>query len=186
MTGAMQPHPCCGDRLVETSVGEECDDGNTVAGDGCSPTCKKEGKAAACCAPSGCIDLANGGPGAQKKCKAEGGSLFYGKTCKELNYCGHHVYGGCVTSDGVCHEPWTETQCTGAKGKWLANGCPPNPKGDDFKPSCGSSGPCQMGQTCCGQKSCVDLSKDEANCGACGKACPRGWSCAKGICRGPK
>ena len=30
----------CGDGLLDT--GEECDDGNTVSGDGCSSTCKKE------------------------------------------------------------------------------------------------------------------------------------------------
>jgi len=32
--------PVCGDGLVEP--GEECDDGNTVNGDGCSSTCKRE------------------------------------------------------------------------------------------------------------------------------------------------
>jgi cysteine-rich repeat protein len=31
----------CGNHTVET--GEECDDGNTVSGDGCSATCKREG-----------------------------------------------------------------------------------------------------------------------------------------------
>ena len=34
---AVASAPVCGDATVET--GEECDDGNTVAGDGCSPTC---------------------------------------------------------------------------------------------------------------------------------------------------
>jgi len=33
--------PGCGDTFVQ--VGEECDDGNTTAGDGCSATCKLEG-----------------------------------------------------------------------------------------------------------------------------------------------
>ena len=30
----------CGDTKVESSIGEECDDGNTVASDGCEPDCK--------------------------------------------------------------------------------------------------------------------------------------------------
>jgi len=37
---AVASAPVCGDATVET--GEECDDGNTVAGDGCSPTCERE------------------------------------------------------------------------------------------------------------------------------------------------
>jgi len=33
--------PVCGNGIIET--GEECDDGNTISGDGCSSTCKLEG-----------------------------------------------------------------------------------------------------------------------------------------------
>jgi fibro-slime domain-containing protein len=32
----------CGDGIVQTDQGEECDDGNTVSNDGCSSTCKSE------------------------------------------------------------------------------------------------------------------------------------------------
>jgi len=32
----------CGDGILETGLGEECDDGNTVAGDGCSAICTVE------------------------------------------------------------------------------------------------------------------------------------------------
>lgn len=35
--------PACGDGLVQLPGGEQCDDGATLAGDGCSPTCKLEG-----------------------------------------------------------------------------------------------------------------------------------------------
>jgi cysteine-rich repeat protein len=31
----------CGDSIVDSTGGEECDDGNTVPGDGCEPTCRK-------------------------------------------------------------------------------------------------------------------------------------------------
>src|SRR5262249_16180922 len=33
--------PGCGDAIVQS--GEQCDDGNTAAGDGCSPACQLEG-----------------------------------------------------------------------------------------------------------------------------------------------
>ena len=35
----------CGDGTTQTSCGEECDDGNTSSGDGCSDTCASEGPA---------------------------------------------------------------------------------------------------------------------------------------------
>src|SRR6185295_15808003 len=34
------PTPCCGNGIVEE--GEQCDDGNTASGDGCSSTCQTE------------------------------------------------------------------------------------------------------------------------------------------------
>ncbi|MCA9679839.1 MAG: DVUA0089 family protein, partial [Myxococcales bacterium] len=33
----------CGNGVLETALGEACDDGNTTLGDGCSPTCQVEG-----------------------------------------------------------------------------------------------------------------------------------------------
>ena len=35
--------PRCGDGILASAFGEECDDGNTVGGDGCSPNCRLEG-----------------------------------------------------------------------------------------------------------------------------------------------
>jgi len=35
--------PMCGDGTIQAACGEQCDDGNTVEGDGCSPTCQIEG-----------------------------------------------------------------------------------------------------------------------------------------------
>ena len=35
--------PRCGDGVTSTEFGEECDDGNKVGGDGCSPNCRFEG-----------------------------------------------------------------------------------------------------------------------------------------------
>jgi len=34
--------PYCGDGILQSSYGEECDDGNNVSGDGCDPVCKTE------------------------------------------------------------------------------------------------------------------------------------------------
>ncbi len=47
-TGAVQvgitiTDPACGNGIREATVGEQCDDGNTVPGDGCSDTCTLEG-----------------------------------------------------------------------------------------------------------------------------------------------
>ena len=35
-----EPRPVCGNGIVET--GEDCDDGNTASGDGCSASCESE------------------------------------------------------------------------------------------------------------------------------------------------
>jgi cysteine-rich repeat protein len=51
----------CGDGKVEASLGEECDDGNTVASDGCEPDCKLS-KVIALAAGAGhsCVLLSSG------------------------------------------------------------------------------------------------------------------------------
>ncbi len=54
--------PVCGNGLVES--GEQCDDGNTVNGDGCSSTCQKEGASEVICQtlPAGpCVVTAGDG-----------------------------------------------------------------------------------------------------------------------------
>lgn len=44
----------CGDGIVQPALGEECDDGNGLSGDGCSSTCKLEGpRAGHSAAPAG-------------------------------------------------------------------------------------------------------------------------------------
>lgn len=40
--------PKCGDNIVNTLAGEQCDDGNTAAGDGCDATCQNEAVGACC------------------------------------------------------------------------------------------------------------------------------------------
>ncbi len=36
------PEPVCGDGVVQSDIGEQCDDGNTVGGDGCDANCQIE------------------------------------------------------------------------------------------------------------------------------------------------
>ena len=52
-TGVCTPGKC-GDTIVTASLGEQCDDGNTVNGDGCNATCKTE--------DPGCLDGTDDGP----------------------------------------------------------------------------------------------------------------------------
>src|SRR6185369_8881402 len=43
--------PTCGDGTVQASCGEQCDDGNTTNGDGCSSTCQTEPSGPCAAAP---------------------------------------------------------------------------------------------------------------------------------------
>jgi cysteine-rich repeat protein len=42
------PAPCCGDGFLDPGNGEQCDDGNAVAGDCCAPDCTAEPAGGAC------------------------------------------------------------------------------------------------------------------------------------------
>ncbi len=42
IAGQCTPAPKCGDGILQVAIGEECDDGSTKDGDGCSAACKKE------------------------------------------------------------------------------------------------------------------------------------------------
>lgn len=85
----------CGNGVVEP--GEECDDGDTDEGDGCSADCVIEIPRGACCTPAGCIDSI-----VQADCSAQGGE-----------YQGDDVY---------CHA----TICAAPPGSCRA-GCDPMP-----------------------------------------------------------
>jgi len=56
----------CGDSVIFTGNGEECDDGDTASGDGCSATCQIESGWSCTGEPSDCSDdneclVGNGG-----------------------------------------------------------------------------------------------------------------------------
>jgi large repetitive protein len=104
----------CGDGTVGT--GETCDDGNTVAGDGCSATCQTESTPATC--GDGTVDSdeqcddgnTTNGDGCSSACKTEvagvcgDGTVNIGETCDDGNTtAGDGCSATCQTESGpVC------------------------------------------------------------------------------------
>lgn len=176
----MEAAAVCGDGVKRKGF-EECDDGNTLPGDGCSPDCMIE--PAAACGPvtcaSGCCQDGMCAPRALATCGTAGAACIacppgQADTCSEA--------GGCACGSGpVC-----------AAGQVCANGvCVCDEK------NCGQG--CCEGNVCvapslktCGLKAvrCVacDPTKadrcDAAGTCACGggPACPAGQSCDGGQC----
>lgn len=99
----------CGDKLLITDLGEQCDDGNTVSGDGCSAKCMIEpgftcaGRPSICASRCGdrivtpvekCDDGdLDGGDGCSALCKIEFGFVCSGtpSVCEPTPYCGDGV-----------------------------------------------------------------------------------------------
>ena len=103
---------CCGDGVLEGS--EQCDDGNTKSGDGCSKSCTSEGRGA-CCQAAGCTDLGSNGINTAADCRAAGGSAVLGPNCAQVQQCGYEPTGSCQLA-GDCLTPVTRSQCTASGG----------------------------------------------------------------------
>ncbi len=73
--------PACGNSFIETGAGEQCDDGNTNNGDGCSSTCQNEG---------GPICGNNIVEGAEE---CDDGNTDNGDGCSSV--CMNEIYSGC-------------------------------------------------------------------------------------------
>ncbi len=145
----------CGDGVFDS--GEACDDGNLIAGDGCTPACAVEQCWTCSGAPSACSPLSNG------------------TACDDGLYC--NGVETCVA--GVCQHPGDpcaggpacQTACNETANDCLnpaASPCPPdaNPCTDDV---CNGSGSCTH----------------PANTAPCsdGNACTVGDVCSGGICQ---
>lgn len=99
----------CGDKLIIKTLGEECDDGNTANGDGCSSSCKLESGFNCAGTPTECFTICgdsivtsvekcddgnnNGGDGCSGLCKVEFGYTCKGSpsSCEITPYCGDGI-----------------------------------------------------------------------------------------------
>lgn len=103
--------PVCGNGTQE--AGEECDDSNLVAGDGCDATCSVEG---ACCLGTNCQQLSDTACAA-----ALGGYQGDGAACGA-----QCAFGSCCFADGACSE--LAAGCCADQGGTFTGGetCSPN------------------------------------------------------------
>lgn len=93
-------------------------------------------------------------PGAEILCCAPGQVSLGGKVLA-----GSGIQGLCCKRSQICGSGNDVTCC------------------QTFSPLIGTD----LNQTCCSGK-CVTLNYDPSNCGACGRACPPGQRCARGVC----
>jgi cysteine-rich repeat protein len=101
--GGNTNNPTCGDGHVDE--GEECDDGNTTSGDGCSSTCKKETSSATCGngvveAGESCDDgNKSAGDGCDASCQPEKGFTCTGAPSHCTTTCGDGIQAGTEQCD---------------------------------------------------------------------------------------
>jgi cysteine-rich repeat protein len=202
-------HVSCGDGVVNTPAGEQCDDGNVLNGDGCSSTCQTE-------VPLVC---GNGVLQASEECD-DGNTVatdFCTNTCKNAR-CGDGIV--CSTCGEQCDaggqpSPTCTSTCTVSScGDGIVNTAageecdPPNQGSCDatckIAQTCPSSVPnglvsqgpngscslqCFSGFADCDQNitnGCeVPINNDVNNCGMCGRICAfpnASPSCSNGQC----
>lgn len=88
----------CGDGVVDTTAGEECDDGNSVNGDGCQDDCKYTCKADADCDDGKLCTGKETCDTTSHKCNA-GANAANGTACSTESTC---TSGDCVCRTGTC------------------------------------------------------------------------------------
>lgn len=193
------PNGGCGDDVIEEIFGEECDDGNTVNGDGCSDSCQAE-----ICGDESVQSGETCDQGAQcdngdtcylnTKCVyeygiyscADGSSCIYDADCEHINDCadgstcaagGMFCDGSCTNScgNGSCDAMYNEDPFTCpidcSSGGYCGDGtCDANENSYSCSTDCGAGSYCGNG-TC-------DAGEDASNCSMdCGSG-----SCGNGTC----
>lgn len=182
--------PYCGDKKVDAVLGEDCDDGNRVGGDGCSGICKTEpnwecpNPGEACrslivCGNGerqtgeGCDDgNTEGGDGCDAECKVEAGWFCAGgdTPCQRLAGCGDGRMApgeSCDLGDDNGKGLGCDAKCRQEDG-WT---CRPPPVGCKKVSICGnfkveSGEDCDDGNTDSGD-GCTNLCKVEGNYYSC-------------------
>ncbi len=131
-------NPICGNHVVEGD--EECDDGNTTNGDGCSANCDIETTpTGACCAASGSCSITT-----SSACSAGGGTYRGNGTNCNPNLCTQPT-GACCAASGSCSIT-TSSACSAAGGTYRGNGtnCNPNLCTQPTGACCAASGSCSI------------------------------------------
>lgn len=164
--GAVYLFTPCGDSVLDP--GEQCDDGNTIPGDGCDETCQRE-RASCCDNPNVTCNSDAACPGGDTCCLThcdsgpEPGCDGLGSACSDDTQC---------DSGGMCCPP-----VCGNGFVELDEECDEN--GNNGGPACACSTDCKVAGLCTGDASVCGVT--DADCATAGGAC-----CGNGIVTSPE
>jgi hypothetical protein len=183
---------------------------NVTSMDRCGPACSPcDPLLADHCGDTGCACGLGPACGPDRRC-CNGACVDLSNELENCGSCGHDCAVSVVHADGVqcqngqcqyskCHSGYLDCDQnveSGCESRRSMDHCGPSCLRCDQSTSdncreqgcfCGSNPPCSEGQTCC-DGSCVDLSEQMHNCGACGHNClalvqnASGLGCTGGVC----
>lgn len=188
--------PSCGDGKVQS--GEECDDGNAKAADGCEPTtckltCKTGDPTRDCKSKDACVSDGTCDDAKTHLCQA-GAPKADGTACGSGMLCAKGTCKASVCGDGFVDAAKGE-QCDDGNTA-SGDGCEPTCKVSCSDPAkdCPAPASVCVKATCDAQKKCAtvtDASKEGATCGnglvcAGGKCSPPATACGNGVVEPPE
>lgn len=146
----------CGNGTLNTTCGEQCDDGNVISGDRCSATCQVEAVCGNGILESG--EQCDGGPCCRTNCQfaTAGTSCNDGNTCTAVDTC-NGIGGGassCIGNGSVCGNGVLNATC----GEQCDDGNIAN--GDSCSSTCQTTSPVVCGNAVC------DVGENFSNCPA--------------------
>lgn len=197
----------CGDGILHPS--EQCDDGNTVAGDCCSPTCTFVAAGTVCRTSAGQCDIAEMCTGNSGVCPTDGLAAD-GTTCNDGNACSQtdacqtgtcigsnpvvctastqcHIAGICNPTTGVCSNPQVPegTACSDGNGCTQTDFCVNGGCLGVNPVVCSASDQCHVAGTCNPTTGvCSNPTAPEGKACSDGDACSQTDTCINGICNG--